>query len=84
MQTIVPKLLAHKKYDEKFEKAIDALKNKKIFVLSNSEACRRLKANPINSIAITNELASKHYNLYCYNILRKKMKMPFIAFSLLV
>jgi len=70
-ESIIPKFLEDKSI-------------KKVFVSSNSEACRRLKANPINSIAITNELASKHYNLYCYNILRKKMKMPFIAFSLLV
>jgi prephenate dehydratase len=53
----------------------------KIFVSSNSEACRKLKANPNNSIAITNELASNHYQLYLYDTLRTKMKMPFIAFS---
>jgi len=53
----------------------------KIFVSSNSEACRKLKENPKNSIAITNELASNHYQLYLYDTLRTKMKMPFIAFS---
>ena len=55
---------------------------KKVFVSSNSDACRRLKVSPYPSLAITNELASKHYGLYTYDTLRTKMKMPFIVFSL--
>jgi len=55
---------------------------KKVFVSSNSDACRRLKNSPYPSLAITNELASKYYGLYTYNTLRTKMKMPFIVFSL--
>lgn len=63
----------------------DSLQNesiKKVFVSSNSEACRKVIENPSNSIAITNELASNYYHLYSYSILREKMKMPFIVFNL--
>lgn len=55
---------------------------KKVFVSSNSEACKRLKVSPYPSLAITNELSSKYYGLYTYDTLRTKMKMPFIVFSL--
>jgi len=76
-------LFLHPATESIMPKFLEDTSIKKVFVSSNSEACRQLKANPKDSIAITNELASKHYKLYLYDTLRTKMKMPFIAFSLI-
>ena len=77
----IKRLFLHPATESIIPKFLKDTSIEKVFVSSNSEACRRLKANPENSIAITNELASNHYQLYLYDTLRTKMKMPFIAFS---
>jgi len=80
--TNIKTLFLHPATESIMPKFLEDKSIKKVFVSSNSEACRKLRANPINSIAITNELSASHYGLYFYDTLREKMKMPFIAFSL--